>query len=74
MKTIIITGRSQQVNQQASNYLINKGYTVVDTDLIARQVVEPGTVGLNQIKEAFGEKGNSFRWCAQPFSFRRDNI
>lgn len=55
MKTIIITGSIATGKSTASNYLIDKGYTVVDTDLIARQVVEPGTVGLNQIKEAFGE-------------------
>ena len=31
------------------------GATEIDADLLARQVVEPGTVGLSQVAEAFGE-------------------
>lgn len=55
MKTIIITGSIATGKSTASNYLIDLGYTVIDTDLIARQVVEPDTIGLAKIKETFGE-------------------
>ncbi|MBG9988979.1 dephospho-CoA kinase [Aerococcaceae bacterium DSM 111176] len=55
MKTIVITGSIATGKSTASNYLIDLGYTVIDTDLIARQVVEPGSVGLDKIKAIFGE-------------------
>ncbi|MBR4944355.1 MAG: dephospho-CoA kinase, partial [Peptococcaceae bacterium] len=35
-------------------YLRQKGYPVVDADLVARKVVEPGSTGLAQIRDAFG--------------------
>ena len=38
-----------------SNFFRSKGYTVIDADQVARQVVEPGTVGQRVVKEAFPE-------------------
>lgn len=46
----IATGKST-----VSRYLADKGIPIVDADLIAREVVEPGTKGLAAIAEAFGE-------------------
>tara|TARA_B100001059_G_scaffold37199_1_gene30129 strand:- start:1187 stop:1816 length:630 start_codon:yes stop_codon:yes gene_type:complete len=37
-----------------SNMLAELGITIVDADIIARQVVEPGTEGLNAIVKHFG--------------------
>lgn len=47
----IATGKST-----VSQYLANKGIPIVDADLIARQVVEPGTSGLATIVNEFGEE------------------
>lgn len=37
-----------------SQYLLEKGYQVIDADRIARQIMEPGQQGLRQTVEAFG--------------------
>ena len=37
-----------------SNWLISQGYPVVDADIAARKVVEPGMQALREITEAFG--------------------
>ena len=37
-----------------STYLQKKGIPVIDGDVVARQIVEPGTVGLARIVQAFG--------------------
>ncbi|MBQ2003813.1 MAG: dephospho-CoA kinase, partial [Peptococcaceae bacterium] len=37
-----------------SAYLAQKGIPVIDGDLVARQIVEPGTKGLAQIVDTFG--------------------
>ncbi len=37
-----------------SHYLQNKNYTVIDADLIARQIMEPGNSGLELVKAVFG--------------------
>ncbi len=34
----------------------NLGGHIIDTDVIAREVVEPGHVGLEEVKQAFGEE------------------
>lgn len=46
----IATGKST-----VSHWLHQAGLTVIDADLIARQVVAPGTAGLTQIVATFGE-------------------
>lgn len=47
----IATGKST-----VSKLIKEKGIPVVDADVIARQVVEPGTPGLRKIIKAFGEE------------------
>lgn len=46
----IATGKST-----ASRYFSSLNIPVVDSDVIAREVVEPGTIGLAKIREHFGE-------------------
>ena len=55
MKTIAITGSIATGKSTVSKYLIQQGYPVIDTDIISRIVVEKGTVGLERLKENFGE-------------------
>ncbi|MFL2143422.1 dephospho-CoA kinase [Ruoffia sp. FAM 20857] len=55
MKTIAITGSIATGKSTVSKYLIQQGYPVIDTDIISRVVVEKGTVGLERLKENFGE-------------------
>ena len=38
-----------------SRYLQNKQYPVIDADQIARQIMEPGQLGLVRVREAFGD-------------------
>ena len=38
----------------AATLLAQRGVTIVDTDLLARQLVEPGQPALNEIRHAFG--------------------
>ncbi|CAM3314152.1 dephospho-CoA kinase [Vagococcus fessus] len=45
----IATGKST-----VSRYFSDQGYPVIDADLIAREVVEPGTLGLEKIVSVFG--------------------
>ena len=40
----------------AANHLAHRGIAVVDTDQIARQVVEPGQPALDEIRDAFGNE------------------
>lgn len=54
-KIIGLTGGIASGKSTVSNYLRGLGYSVVDADQIARQVVEPGTVGLEKIVAAFGD-------------------
>ena len=51
-----ITGGIASGKSTVSNYLIRCGYSVVDADQVARQVVAPGTDGLKKIVQAFGPK------------------
>ena len=54
MKIIVLTGGIATGKSTVSHYLRQKGYPVVDSDIIARQVVEPDTPGLARLVEAFG--------------------
>lgn len=55
MTTVIgLTGGIACGKSTVSEYLRQRGVPVVDADVVARQVVEPGTVGLRQIVETFG--------------------
>ena len=55
MKAIAITGSIATGKSTVSKYLIQQGYPVIDTDIISRVVVEKCTVGLERLKENFGE-------------------
>ncbi|MGO1433020.1 MAG: dephospho-CoA kinase [Ruoffia tabacinasalis] len=55
MKAIAITGSIATGKSTVSKYLIQQGYPVIDTDIISRVVVEKGTIGLERLKENFGE-------------------
>ena len=54
MKVIGLTGNIGSGKSTVSRRLAELGATVVDTDQTAREVVAPGTAGLNEIVKAFG--------------------
>lgn len=51
-----LTGSIASGKSTVSKMLEKKGYPIVDADLVARQVVEPGTETLKQIEELFGKR------------------
>ncbi|WP_057735935.1 dephospho-CoA kinase [Liquorilactobacillus uvarum] len=51
-----LTGGIASGKSTVSAFLKKKGAFVIDGDIIARQVVEPGKIGLRKLKEAFGTK------------------
>lgn len=56
MKKIIgITGGIASGKSTVSKMIQNMGFTVVDADLTARKVVEPGEMAYDPLKQAFGE-------------------
>lgn len=50
-----LTGSIASGKSTVSQMLKELGYPIVDADLVARQVVEPGSETLEKIREAFGE-------------------
>ncbi|MBC9957446.1 dephospho-CoA kinase [Yimella sp. cx-51] len=56
MMRIGLSGGIGSGKSTVSTLLGNLGATVIDADQIARAVVEPGTTGLQQIQETFGEE------------------
>lgn len=56
MLKVGLTGGIGSGKSTVAKSLIAKGITVVDADQIAREVVEPGEVALQEIVEAFGEQ------------------
>lgn len=54
MKSIVITGSIASGKSTVSRYLQDLGYRLVDTDLVARQVLEPGSPGLQAVVAHFG--------------------
>lgn len=63
MKMIAITGRSGCGKSSVSGYLRQKGYTVIDADIVARQIMEPPSPCPQALAREFGEdildeKGN----------------
>ena len=54
MLRIGLTGGIGSGKSTASRLLAERGAVIVDADLIAREVVEPGTPGLTAVVEAFG--------------------
>lgn len=53
----------------AATLLAQRGVTIVDTDLLARQLVEPGQPALDEIRDAFGSD-----MIAPDGSLRRDRL
>ena len=53
-KIIGITGGIATGKSTAVAYIREMGYPVIDSDLLAREVVEPGTEGLDAIQAFFG--------------------
>ncbi|ANU23666.1 dephospho-CoA kinase [Planococcus donghaensis] len=49
-----LTGSIASGKSTVSEMLKNEGYPIIDADLVARLVVEPGSETLEQIKQAFG--------------------
>ncbi len=50
-----ITGGIGSGKSEVSKYLISLGYPLIDADVVSREVVEPGEIGLSKIVELFGE-------------------
>lgn len=55
MKMVAITGRSGCGKSSVSAYLREKGYTVIDADLVARQIMEPPSPCPQALAREFGE-------------------
>ena len=55
MILIGLTGGIGAGKTTVSDYLKGKGYTVLDADLVAREIVEPGTETLLTLAETFGK-------------------
>lgn len=54
--TIGLTGTIGSGKSYVANVMAENGATIIDTDLIARDVVAPGTEGLKRISERWGDK------------------
>ena len=54
MKIIGITGRSGCGKSSVTRLFAAQGYPCIDADLIAREVLEPGSVCIKQLQNAFG--------------------
>ncbi len=54
--TIVLTGGIASGKTLVSDEFKKLGVPVIDTDVIARQVVEPGLPALGEIESAFGVK------------------
>jgi dephospho-CoA kinase len=55
MKIIGITGGIGSGKTTVTEFLKAKGYHVVDADMVAREIVEPGTAVLGELVSHFGE-------------------
>lgn len=50
-----ITGSIGSGKSEVSRYITSLGYPLIDADIIAREVVSPGEIGLIKLVENFGE-------------------
>ena len=55
MKIVGITGRSGCGKSSATKFLAGQGYPCIDADLIARQILLPGSPCLAALRERFGD-------------------
>jgi dephospho-CoA kinase len=56
MRVIGLTGGIGMGKSAADQLLRSRGVRVIDTDILARQLVEPGQVALEEIRTCFGDK------------------
>jgi len=56
MKVIGLTGGIASGKSTASDYLREIGATIIDADIVAREIVERGQAALNEIVEYFGRE------------------
>ncbi len=56
MKLLLLTGGIACGKSTVANYIRKRGFTIVDSDVIARQVVLPHHRAWNNIKKEFGDK------------------
>ena len=56
MKTFGLTGGIGMGKSTAADLLRRRGFPVVDSDVIAREVVEPGQPALAEIRQLFGQE------------------
>jgi len=56
MKLFGLTGGIGMGKSTSGRLLSKRGIPVIDTDVLARQIVEPGQPALNEIKNLFGRK------------------
>ena len=56
MRVIGLTGGIGTGKSTVSKYLASKGFEIIDADLIARQIVQPGSPLLDEIGEIFGRQ------------------
>ena len=56
MRVIGLTGGIGTGKSTVSEYLASKGFEIIDADLIARQIVQPGSPLLDRIAEVFGNQ------------------
>ncbi len=56
MKLFGITGGTGMGKSTSARLLAQRGWPVIDTDLLARRVVEPGQPALDEIRSAFGNE------------------
>ena len=56
MKVFGLTGSIGMGKSTSDQLLRERGVAVVDTDLLARQIVEPGQPALAEIKNLFGQE------------------
>ena len=50
-----ITGSIGSGKSEVSRYIVSLGYPLIDADIIAREVVNPGEIGLIKLVEHFGD-------------------
>ena len=54
MRVVGITGRSGCGKSSATNFLREQGYPCIDADLVAREVLLPGSASIPKLQAAFG--------------------
>ena len=75
---VALTGGIASGKTTVAKLFEDLGATLIDTDIIAREVVEPGTPGLEQVRAEFGsdvidDEGNLDRRALRKIVFADDN-